>query len=171
MRASSLPPVDLRGGRTRTPERTLGRLGKAAIAWAAGVGAVLSGCAPRLAPPHETLRIRGVVQDSTASPVEVEVYERCSPQLVFFERCPGDLLARTRLARPGPFLLEIDPKTDAVSVIAFRGAPGAEEACAVQERATRGLATPFELALSRSPCPVKRPEPPRASARAPISAY
>jgi hypothetical protein len=117
------------------------------------------------------VRVEGTVRDQIAAPLVVEVYESCSPHLYVFKRCPGRLLGETRIARPGSFLVEVDPRTDEISVIAFRGVMHHEEACAIESRATTALAQPIELELTEEPCPVKRPLPPTGSARAPISGF
>ena len=132
---------------------------------------LVAACAPSLTPPGESVRVQGIVRDRVAAPLAVEVYERCSPHLYFFERCPGRLLGETRIARPGSFLVEVDPETDEVSVIAFRGVMHQEEACAVESRPTSALGETIELELAQEPCPVQRPLPPTGSARAPISGF
>ena len=129
------------------------------------------GCTPALRAPGESVRVTGTIKDTVEAPLEIEVYERCSPHLYVFSRCPGRLLGQTKIARPGPFLVEIDPKGDEISVIAFRGSIGQETSCAVETRSRAGLGKAVEIALVDQPCPVQRPEPPRASARAPVSGY
>lgn len=128
-------------------------------------------CAPVLTPPGESVRVRGTVRDEVDAPLMVEVYERCSPHLYVFERCPGRLLGETTLPRPGEFLVEVDPRTDDVSVIAFRGVLHQEESCAVESRPKTALSEPLQLELADEPCPVKRPMPPTGSARAPVTGF
>lgn len=129
-------------------------------------------CAPSLDAPGEVIRISGQVVDETGVPVEVEVYERCSPHLYVFESCPGKQLGRAKIPKPGSFLVAVQTEAKEVSVVAFRGlAPGQEEQCVVRHVSTKPPPRDLRLTLERGPCPIERPAPITASARAPFSAY
>ncbi|MGH7860067.1 MAG: hypothetical protein ACREQY_22295 [Candidatus Binatia bacterium] len=128
-------------------------------------------CTPSLTPPRESIRVNGVVTDELAVPVELGVYERCTPRLYFFESCPGKLIGWAKIARPGPFLVEIDTRSREVSVVAYRGVIGQEDSCAIENRAVGELSKPVELELAPKPCPVALPPPIQASARAPVSGF
>ncbi|MGH7819901.1 MAG: hypothetical protein ACREQ9_09020 [Candidatus Binatia bacterium] len=132
---------------------------------------VVFACTPSFTPPGESIRVQGVVEDDLALPVEVGVYERCTPRLYFFERCPGKLVGWAKIARPGPFVVEIDTRRPEVAVVAYRGVIGQEDACAVENRPIDELSKPVALALAKAPCPVALPPPIQASARAPVSGY
>jgi hypothetical protein len=129
-------------------------------------------CAPSLTPPGEAIRVSGTVRDEVAAPVEIEVYERCSARFYLFESCPGKHLGRARIPKPGKFLVAVDTGAPELSVVAFRGiVPGQEEACAVRHLPAARSPDPVELDLTSGPCPIQRPEPITASARAPVSGY
>jgi hypothetical protein len=119
-----------------------------------------AGCRPELTAPRESFRLSGTVKgEETPLPVEVNVYERCTPQLYVFRRCPGKFLGEAKIARPGPFLVEIDTQAPEISVVASRGVIGEEEECSVLNLPLSQVAKPVELTLAKEPCPVKREAP------------
>lgn len=117
-------------------------------------------CAPKLTPPRESIRITGTIKtEGGASPVQVRVYERCSPHLYFFDKCPGRFLGEAKMARPGPFLVEIDTEAPELSVVAFRGFIGQEEECSAVALALAEAAKPLNLTLVKQRCPLNLPSP------------
>lgn len=116
-------------------------------------------CTPKLTVPRESIRISGTVQaEGGAIPVEVSVYERCSPHLYFFAKCPGRFLGEAKIARPGPFLVDIDTEAAEVSVIASRGLIGQEDECSAVTLPVREAAKSLDLKLAKVSCPLKRSE-------------
>ena len=116
-------------------------------------------CAPKLTAPRQSIRIHGTVQaQSGPLPVEVNVYESCTPHLFFFEKCPGKFLGEAKIARPGPFLVEVDTEASEISVIAFRGLIGQEDECSELRLPLREAAKPLDLKLAKAPCAAKRGE-------------
>jgi hypothetical protein len=115
----------------------------------------LPACAPTLTPPGESTRISGRVKGKPKAPVEIHVYERCSPRFYFLERCPGKLLGEARIARPGKFVVEVDPESSELSVIAFRGDRGNEEKCAKTDVSVAEAEKPLRLKLEPGPCEAK----------------
>jgi hypothetical protein len=115
----------------------------------------LPGCAPELTPPGESTRISGRVKGKPKAPVEIHVYERCSPRFYFFERCPGKLLGEARIAKPGKFVVEVDPESSELSVLAFRGDRGSEEKCAKADVSVSEVQKPLKLKLEPGPCEPK----------------
>lgn len=110
-------------------------------------------CAPKLERPGESTRISGSVTASGPPiPVQIYVFERCSSRFLVFERCPGKFLGEAKLGKPDKFVIEVDPKSDGVSIVAMRGNPGAEDQCALAERSLGELATPVDLELTDGPC-------------------
>jgi hypothetical protein len=120
-----------------------------------------AGCATSLSLPGETTRITGTVEAADAAPVLVAVYERCSPRLYLFERCPGKFLGEAKIARPGPFLVEVDAAAIEVSVVAYRGDIGEDEQIQPEECAAfsgpAASARSLELRLERRRCPFVLP--------------
>ena len=132
----------------------------------------LIACASSVTAPGNAIRLSGNVTDGDRLPVEVEVYERCSPSMYFFENCPGKQIGRAKIPKPGNFLVAIDTLAEEISVVAFRGlAPGKEEQCAVRHISARPAPVALELNLVSGPCPIERPTPITASARAPYLPY
>jgi len=171
---------------------TNARLGFGALLLVAGVAA----CAPTLAPPRESVRLSGTLEDvidpppsttaaapaATAapqatpgkvptpkplatypvlrhSPLGVAVYEACSSQLYVFKRCPGRFLGEAKLAKPGPFVVEIDTQATEIVLFGFRGFLGPEqqqEACAETKIAVADAAKqPIALKLETGTCSIK----------------
>ena len=124
---------------------------------------LLVSCTPSVTPRSERIRVAGLVRGSDSSLLEVEVYERCSPRFYFFERCPGRLLGGTRIAKPGPFLVAINPSSADVSIFAFRGSAPREHTCAAQTVAVDRLSEPLELTLADGPCALARPASPSST--------
>ncbi|MEA2624588.1 MAG: hypothetical protein QOD06_633, partial [Candidatus Binatota bacterium] len=113
---------------TERASRTWRRCSAGAFALALATAPL--GCAPELITPGESTRVEGVVRSKTAGPITISVYDRCSSRMYFFSSCPGKFLGETRIGKPGPFLVEVDPNDSAVTIYAFRGAIGAIEECA-----------------------------------------
>jgi hypothetical protein len=127
------------------------------------VSAVFLACTPKLTPPRESTRISGVVKDvATADaprPVGVMVYERCSSLLLVLSKCPGKFLGEAKLARPGPFVVEVDSRSPEVRVFAFRGFLSQEEACADVTVPIAEANKPVEIQLTAGPCSEKLTRP------------
>jgi hypothetical protein len=113
---------------------------------------VVSACAPKLTPPGEATRVSGRVKAKPKTPVQIHVYERCSPRFYFFERCPGNFLGEAKIARPGPFVVEVDPESPDLTVLAFRGDRDSEETCARADVAVADARKPLSLKLAAGPC-------------------
>ena len=91
-------------------------------------------------------------------PLGVAVYEACSPQLYLFKRCPGRFLGEAKLAKPGPFVVEIDTQASEIVVFGFRGFLGPEqqqEACAETKIAIDQATKPITLQLQSGTCSIK----------------
>ncbi|MEA2624689.1 MAG: hypothetical protein QOD06_734, partial [Candidatus Binatota bacterium] len=64
-------------------------------------------------------------------------------------------LGETRIGKPGPFLVEVDPNDSAVTIYAFRGAIGAIEECATATvDGASGASRKLTLEMKGGPCPV-----------------
>ena len=118
---------------------------------------MLVACTPWLTPPSKSIRLTGSVQAADSGLVEIEVYERCSRRFVFFSRCPGALLGQTKIAKPGPFLVQIAPDSQEVSIVAFRGSAPKESVCTAKTVSLDQLEERLELAVTEGPCPLQRP--------------
>lgn len=91
-------------------------------------------------------------------PLGVAVYEACSPQLYLFKRCPGRFLGEAKLAKPGPFVVEIDTQASEIVVFGFRGFLGPEqqqEACAETKIVIDQATKPITLQLQSGTCSIK----------------
>lgn len=132
--------------------RTLALLGGAFVL------ASTSSCAPKLAAPGESIRVTGTVTSATElTPVQVQIFEQCSPWLYFFEKCPGRFLGEAKIPKPGPFLVEIDTEASNVWMFAFRGVPGSEVECGSAIVATADAKTGRAIATEPGACPVDLP--------------
>lgn len=142
---------------------------RGALVWTGWSIACALACAPKLSPPRESTQIRGTVAPPAGEPaagapkapplpIQVMVYERCSPQLYFFRKCPGRSLGQAKIAKPGPFVVEIDTESPEVTIYAFRGFLGQEQACAVRTLPTAEAARAIELKLENEPCADLKPE-------------
>lgn len=109
-------------------------------------------CSQGLTPPGEAKRISGTVESDGAGPLQVIVLERCSPRFYVFEHCPGRFLGEARLARPGRFVIEVDPEMPTLAVFAFRGDPTAETECASARVEVAEAATALEMKLEEGRC-------------------
>jgi hypothetical protein len=118
----------------------------------------LAACAPKLTPPGEATRVSGAVKAKGKSPVQINVYERCSPRFYVFERCPGRLLGEAKIARPGKFVIEVDPESPDITVVAFRGDPGDEKQCVATDVPVGDAKAPLKLKLEGGPCQVTLPK-------------
>ena len=118
----------------------------------------LVACAPTLTPPGEATRVSGAVKAKGKTPVQINVYERCSPRFYVFERCPGRLLGEAKIARPGKFVIEVDPESPDITVVAFRGDPGDEKQCAATDVPVADAKTSLRLKLEGGPCKVTLPK-------------
>ncbi len=123
---------------------------------------LFAACTPNLTPPRESTRISGIVKDlpnvDKPRPTGVMVYESCSSQLLIFQKCPGKFLGEAKLARPGPFVVEVDTQAPEVRVFAFRGYLTQEEACGDVTAPPR-QATKVEVQLTEGPCSVSLTHP------------
>ena len=128
------------------------------IATALALLTPLFACAPKLTPPGEATRVSGAVKGKGKTPVQINVYERCSPRFYVFERCPGQLLGEAKIARPGKFVIEVDPESPDLTVVAFRGDPGDEKQCAAADVPVSDAKTPLRLKLEGGPCQVTLPK-------------
>lgn len=127
------------------------------VVLAAILSAALGACTPKLTTPRESIHINGAVQGEGGA-VEISVYERCSPHLYVFQKCPGRFLGEAKIARPGPFLIEVDTESPEVSVIASRGFVGQEEECGAATIPIPQSKKPIEITLTKGPCTLKRGE-------------
>lgn len=125
-------------------------------------------CAPELVPPRESIRLTGTLADPGAAdrpptaakvPLGVVVYETCSTRLLLLEKCPGKFLGETKLAKTGPFLIEVDSEAPELTLFAFRGFLGQEEACASATLPTGEASKPIDLELVPGTCPAKLTRP------------
>jgi hypothetical protein len=94
-----------------------------------------------------------------ALPVGVVVYERCSSQLLVFQKCPGRFLGEAKLAKPGPFVIEIDTLAPEISLFAFRGFLEQVDACAVVTIPVAEATKPLTLSLENGSCSAKLKRP------------
>ena len=115
------------------------------------------GCTPSLSPPSENIRLTGTIRGAGSGLVEIEVYEHCSRRFAFFKRCPGNLLGQAKIAKPGPFLIQIGDDSQDVTIVAFRGSERHESVCAAKTLSLDPPIEPMELTLAAGPCPVDRP--------------
>ena len=118
---------------------------------------VLFACTPRLSPPDESIRLTGTVRGGDSGLLEVEVYERCSRRFLFLKRCPGKRLGYAKIAKPGPFLIQIGAESRDATIVVFRGSEGQENVCAAKTVSLDEPTEPLELTLAPGPCPLDRP--------------